>query len=142
MAKFWDKTLTFLGLVAEDDDDETGEDVEFVRPVQRKGAVLNLHSTNSKNMRLMITKPLEFSEAQSIVEHIKNKKPVLVNLEDTDKSEAKRIIDFLCGATYAIDGNMQKVSQQIFIFAPAHVEVNAEFRRELGDRGVAPTLED
>lgn len=140
MAKFWEKTLTFLGLMEETEEEEIIEDVEFVRPPARKGAVLNLHS--GKNMRLVITKPLEFSEAQQITEHIKSKKPVLVNLEETDKNEAKRIIDFISGATFALDGNMQRVSQQIFVFAPAQVEVNAEIRRELSDRGVAATYEE
>lgn len=133
----------FLGLIEETEDEETIEEVEFVKPkTARRGAVLNLQSSNNKNMRLIIAKPQDYSEAQAIVEHIKNKKPVLVNLEETEKSEAKRIIDFISGATYALDGNMQKVSQQIFVFAPAQVEVNAEIRKELSDRPVAVTLED
>jgi cell division inhibitor SepF len=141
VAKLWEKALTFLGLIEETEEEEIiEEDMEFVRPPARKGAVLNLHS--GKNMRLVITKPGEFSEAQQIVEHIKNRKPVLVNLEETEKNESKRIIDFISGATFALDGNMQKVSQQIFVFAPAQVEVNAEIRKELSDRGVAATLEE
>jgi cell division inhibitor SepF len=140
VAKFWEKALLFLGLVEESEEEEVlEEDVEFIRPPARKGAVLNLHS--SKNMRLVITKPLEFPEAQQIAEHIKSRKPVLVNLEMTDKNEAKRIIDFISGATFALDGHMQKVSHQIFLFAPAHVEVNAEIRKELGEH-VAATLEE
>ena len=143
MAKFWDKAMTFLGLVEETEEEEIVEDVEFVRSPARKGAVLNLHNgKNNKNLRLVITKPQEYSEAQQIVEHIKGKKPVLVNLEETEKNEAKRIIDFISGATFALDGNMQRVSQQIFVFAPAQVEVNAEVRKELSERGVAATLEE
>ena len=144
MAKFWDKALTFLGLMEETEDEETIEDVEFGKPqAQRKSPVLNLHTgSGNKNMRLVIVKPQEYAEAQAIVEHIKNKKPVLVNLEETEPEQAKRIIDFLSGATYAVDGNMQKVSQQIFVFAPPQVEVNAEFRRELAERGTPLTLED
>ncbi len=49
---------------------------------------------------------------------------------------AKRIIDFISGATYALDGNMQKVSQQIFVFTPAQVEINDEMRKELNERGI------
>ncbi|MFW0861090.1 MAG: cell division protein SepF [Dethiobacter sp.] len=140
MAKIWEKVLSFLGLMETTEEEEVIEESEFVRSPARKGAVLNLHST--KNMRLVIIKPLEFQEAQQIVEHIKNKKPVLVNLEETDKNEAKRIIDFIAGATFALDGNMQKVSQQIFIFAPAQVEVSAEIRKELSGRGMSVIGED
>lgn len=143
MAKFWDKAMTFLGLVEETEEEEIMEEDEFIRPPARKGAVLNLHNNRSnKNLRMIITKPLEFSEAQQIVEHIKGKKPVLVNLEETEKEESKRIVDFISGATYALDGNMQRVSHQIFLFAPAQVEVSAEIRRELAERGVAATLEE
>ncbi|MBT9168188.1 MAG: Cell division protein SepF [Syntrophomonadaceae bacterium] len=140
MAKIWEKVLSFLGLMEVTEEEEIIEESEFVRSPARKGAVLNLHST--KNMRLVIIKPLEFQEAQQIVEHIKNRKPVLVNLEETDKNEAKRIIDFIAGATFALDGNMQKVSQQIFIFAPAQVEVSAEIRKELSGRGISVIGED
>lgn len=140
MAKIWEKVLSFLGLMEEVEEEEVVEDSKFARPPARKGSVLNLHS--NKNMRLIIVKPLEFHEAQQIVEHVKNRKPVLVNLEETEKNEAKRIIDFISGATFALDGNMQKVSQHIFVFAPAQVEVNAEIRQELSDRGVAVMRED
>jgi len=140
VAKVWEKVLSFLGLMEVAEEEEIIEESEFVRPPARKGAVLNLHS--AKNMRLVIIKPVEFQEAQQIVEHIKNRKPVLVNLEETDKNEAKRIIDFIAGATFALDGNMQKVSQQIFVFAPAQVEVNAEIRKELSGRGVSAIGED
>ncbi|NLZ93189.1 MAG: cell division protein SepF, partial [Firmicutes bacterium] len=99
------------------------------------------HSTNT-SMRLVITKPYEFAEAEAIVRHIKNKKSVLVNLEETEISEAKRIIDFISGATYALDGNMQKVSQQIFVFAPAQVEINAEMRKELSERGIVTDFDN
>ncbi|HZK25264.1 MAG TPA: cell division protein SepF [Oscillospiraceae bacterium] len=140
MASIWEKTLTFFGLMEEAEEEETYEEQDNPRQSSaRKGTVLNLHT--AKNMRLVITKPYEFAEAQAIVDHIKNRKPVLVNMEETDKGEAKRIVDFICGATYALEGNMQKVSQQIFVFAPAQVEVNAEMRRELSNRGVVTDLD-
>ncbi|NLZ38664.1 MAG: cell division protein SepF [Firmicutes bacterium] len=138
MATLWEKALTFLGLVEEVQEEETEENVERnLQPVSR-GNVINLHNAinTSSNMRLVITKPQEFAEAQAIVGHIKNKKSVLVNLEDTEISVAKRIIDFISGATYALDGNMQKVSQQIFVFTPAQVEINDEMRKELNERGI------
>ncbi|MBS3948362.1 MAG: cell division protein SepF [Dethiobacter sp.] len=140
MARLWEKTLSFLGLVEETEEEEVLGEAEFVRPSGRKGSVLNLHS--GKNMRLVIAKPREFAEAQQIVEHIKTRKPVLVNLEGTELSEAKRIIDFISGATFALDGNMQKVSQQIFVFAPTQVEVNAESKKETGERGIAARREE
>lgn len=144
MAKLWDKTLSFLGLVEETEEEEVLDRAEFVRAPARKGAVLSLHSGkggSDKSMRLIIVKPREFAEAQLIVEHIKTKKPVLVNLEGAEHSEARRIIDFLSGATFALDGNMQKVSQQIFVFAPPQVEVNAT-QPDAAERGLAGRREE
>ncbi|MBT9173728.1 MAG: Cell division protein SepF [Syntrophomonadaceae bacterium] len=140
MAKLWEKTLSFLGLVEETEEEEVLSQAELARTPARKGAVLNLHSgkgNNGRGMRLIIAKPREFAEAQLIVEHIKTRKPVLVNLEGTEHNEARRIIDFLSGATFALDGNMQKVSQQIFVFAPAQVEVNATQQPEAAERALA-----
>ncbi len=134
MAKLWEKILSFLGLM-EIAEEESLEDVEFVRTPARKAAVLNLHS--SKNMRLIIAKPYEFEESQQIVEQIKGRRPVLVNLEETEVHEARRIVDFISGATYALDGNMQKVSQQIFVFAPSQVEVNAQAYRGMEGQEIA-----
>jgi len=146
MAKLWEKTLSFLGLVEETEEEDVLDQAEFVRTPARKGTVLNLHSgkgnTNGKNMRLIIARPREFAEAQLIVEHIKTRKPVLVNLEGTELSESRRIIDFLAGATFALDGNMQKVSQQIFVFAPAQVEVNAAQQPDAAERGLAGRREE
>lgn len=139
MPKVWEKVLTFLGLM-EETEEEVLEEVEFNRPRGRKAPVLNLH--NSKSMRLVIAKPVDFAEAQPMVENIKAKKPVLINLEGAEPGEARRIVDFLSGATYALDGNMQKVSQQIFVFAPPQVEVNAYLQRSLEERSVAATREE
>ncbi len=139
MVKVWEKVLTFLGLM-EETGEEVLEEVEFGRPQGRKAPVLNLQGSRN-NMRLVIVRPAEFGEAQAIVENIKSKKPVLVNLEGAEPGEARRIIDFLSGATYALDGNMQKVSQHIFVFAPAQVEVNAQLHRGYEER-VAATREE
>jgi len=141
MARIWEKALTFLGLVEETEEEEIVAETSYSRSQPRKGNVVNLHN-GKNNLRLIITRPREFSETQQIVEHIKAKKPVLVNLEDTDKGEAVRIIDFLAGATFAMDGNMQKVSQQIFVFAPPQVQVNADSRRETEVRGINNLYEE
>jgi cell division inhibitor SepF len=74
-------------------------------------------------MKMVIVEPTGFEEVQMIVDHLKNKQTVILNLEDTDKSIARRIADFLGGAIYALDGSMQKVSGSILLFTPPNVEV-------------------
>ncbi|WP_243638698.1 cell division protein SepF [Lucifera butyrica] len=79
--------------------------------------------TNPKQMKVMIVEPFSFDDAQHVADHLKNRKPVVVNLESTDKDIAKRIIDFISGTTYAVSGSIQKIGNQIFLCAPNNVDV-------------------
>lgn len=103
-----------------------------VTPRGRKAAVVNLHT--QKQGRVVLAEPLSFDEVQGIVDHLKNHKSIIVNLETIDKDLAKRMVDFLSGATHALGGNMQKVSAGIFLFAPSNVEISGRVREEVSER--------
>jgi cell division inhibitor SepF len=83
-----------------------------------------------------IVEPRSFSEAQSIADKFKSGTPVIVNLTATDSELAKRLLDFSSGLTYGLDGHLQKVSDKVFMLTPRNVDVSAEDRRKLKDRGV------
>lgn len=122
--KFIEKVLVFLGLAEEEDDDKNMVSHREPQPqTSRRGKVVNLHA--SKNLKVIVTEPKHFDDAQDIADHLKNKSPVVINLEQTDLETAKRIIDFVSGATFAINGNYQKISSQIFIFSPPNIDINA-----------------
>ena len=70
--------------------------------------------------------PESFEEARDITNHLKNRKPIVVNLEAIDKNVARRVIDFLSGAIYALDGDIQKISNSIFLLAPNNVGIMSE----------------
>ncbi|RQD73110.1 MAG: cell division protein SepF [Candidatus Syntrophonatronum acetioxidans] len=127
--KFFEKILVFLGLAEEEEEEnnELGTPEESRHSSSRRGKVVSLHT--SKNLRVMVTEPTDYDEAQSIAENLKNKFPVVVNLEQADLDTAKRIIDFVSGAAFAINGNFQKVSSNIFIFTPPNVDINATMSR-------------
>jgi len=72
---------------------------------------------------IVVFQPGTFGDAQQVAEHIKARKTVIINMKRTEKELGKRIIDFLSGINYAVDGNVQKIADNIFIFAPAHIEV-------------------
>jgi cell division inhibitor SepF len=76
---------------------------------------------------MMIVKPSAYDEVQEIADHLKNRRPIIVNLEDTEKELAQRIVDFISGTTYAINGNLQKVSAGIFVFAPPNVDLQGAY---------------
>lgn len=80
----------------------------------------------SKNQfKLVVIEPRSFDECPKLVDNLKNKKPIIINLERIDPEVARKIFDFLSGATYALDGNVQRVANNIFIFAPENVDVTA-----------------
>ncbi len=133
----WEKFLTFIGFEdagpAEGENPETENPAaEPVAPRGRKAAVVNLHT--QKQGRVVLVDPLSFDEVQGIVDHLKNHKSIIVNLEAIDKDLGKRMVDFLSGATYALGGSMQKVSAGIFLFAPSNVEISGTIREEVDER--------
>ena len=79
--------------------------------------------------------PRSFNDAQSIADKFKESVPVIVNLQGTDAELSKRLIDFSSGLTYALNGWMQRVADKVFLLTPRNVEVSAEERARLIDRG-------
>lgn len=123
---FFEKVLGFFGFEAEEVVEETEISASQEEPLRRdlreRGKIVSLANAN-KAMKMVIMEPVGFEEVQTIVDHLKNKQTVILNLEDTDKGVARRIADFLGGAIYALDGSMQKISGSIFLFTPANIEV-------------------
>ena len=91
--------------------------------VPSPSVVTSLPKGAARKQEIVVFQPGTFSEAQQVAEHIKAHKVVVINMKRTDKDLAKRIIDFLSGINYAVDGHVQKIADNIFLFAPAHIEV-------------------
>jgi cell division inhibitor SepF len=79
--------------------------------------------------------PKNFNDAQQIADKFKVDVPVIVNLQSSETELAKRLIDFCSGLTYALDGGMQRVGEKIFLLTPRNVEVSAEERARLIEKG-------
>ena len=79
--------------------------------------------------------PKNFNDAQQIADKFKVDVPVIINLQGSDTELAKRLIDFCSGLTYALDGGMQRVGDKIFLLTPRNVEVSAEERARLLEKG-------
>ena len=82
-----------------------------------------------------VVTPRSFNDAQSIADEFKRSKPVIINLQSTDRELSKRLIDFASGMTYALGGGMQRVSQGIVLLTPANVEVSAEEKARILEGG-------
>ena len=89
----------------------------FVQPKMehRDSKVVSMqNSTVRKQFKLVVTEPKSFDECPRLVDNLKSKKPVILNLEKLENETARKIFDFLSGATYALDGNVQKIANNIF----------------------------
>jgi len=88
------------------------------------------------NSKPHVVTPTHFNHSQEVADRFKNDQPVIVNLQGADRELARRIIDFSSGICYALSGKMEKVGVQIYLLIPANVEVSAEERRRLAERGM------
>lgn len=86
--------------------------------------VVALHS--GKGAKVIVSEPEKFEEVQAIADHLKNRKQVILNFEATSPEISQKIIDFVSGAVYALDGHSQQLGQNIFLFAPSSVEITAD----------------
>ena len=114
----------------EDDENETLENNG------KRNKVVKIHTT--AQLKLVVMQPESFEDARDIANHLKSKKPVVMNLESVERDVARRIVDFLSGAVYALDGNIQKVSNGIFLIAPYNVGIMGDFKDELRNKGIFP----
>jgi cell division inhibitor SepF len=79
--------------------------------------------------------PRSFNDAQAIADRFKDSVPVILNLQSADPELAKRLIDFSSGLTYALNGGMQRVADKVFLLTPRNVELSAEERARMAERG-------
>lgn len=81
---------------------------------------------NKSNTEVIICEPRKYSESVDFVRYLKEKKTIIVNISLLDSAEALRLVDFLCGAAHALSGNMNKISDNVYIFTPMNVSLSAE----------------
>ncbi len=89
----------------------------------------------SGDVRVHFVAPKSFNDVQDVADKFKGTIPVILNLQGTDTDLAKRLIDFSSGLTYALDGGMQRIADKVFLLTPRNVEVSAEQRAELVEKG-------
>jgi cell division inhibitor SepF len=100
-----------------------------LRPVGGRG------NGRSGDVRVHFVIPKSFNDAQDVADKFKEAIPVILNLQATDTELAKRLIDFSSGLTYALDGGMQRIADKVFLLTPRNVEVSAEERARLIEKG-------
>ena len=105
-------------------------------PVPRRGRRRSSGGGNGGGVASMhVVTPRSFNDAQQVADEFKRSKPVIINLQSTDRELSKRLIDFSSGMTYALGGGMQRIAQGIFLLTPEDVEVSAEEKARLLEGG-------
>lgn len=169
MAQFVNKFLKVIGIgggneaeeVYEDDYENYGEDgyteevdeTSYEQPAQtqstRRGVSAQVSDAGAARVisvnngmtssRMVITQPTCYNDVEEVGTYLKSKKSVIINLENVGKEDARRVLDFLSGATFMIEGNIQKVSSLIYLMTPRTVEIqndleNAQANRQQPDQ--------
>lgn len=140
---------------AKGEDDEDEEFEEFPTPPARRQSasrndddisvpvtdfrrsnnkVVNINATTQ--LAVVLVKPEKFENAAEIADHLREKRTVVLNLEQTNKDVARRLVDFLSGVTYAQDGKIKKVANSTFIITPYNVDILGDLIDELENNGL------
>jgi cell division inhibitor SepF len=126
------KIMGFLGLeneeyieetVEEEREEQERESFAKRQPAPRASNVVPFQAREKEGIRLILCEPRHYSDAQDIADNLRHRRPVVVNLQRVDKEQAKRIVDFLSGTVYALNGDIQKVGDYIFVCTPDHVDI-------------------
>ena len=131
-----------LGGLREDDfeDDEYFEEENLsVAPIISKASsnkVVNINP-NQQQMKVIVYEPTSYDDAPTIVNSLKTRNAVVVNLENIHDTEvSKTIFHFLNGAIYAMDGDIRKISKAIFVLAPSNIDIDGNIKKELESKGL------
>ncbi|HTN25304.1 MAG TPA: cell division protein SepF [Solirubrobacteraceae bacterium] len=110
-----------------DDEPRSSRPTTALRPVER--------ARNGGDVRVHLVIPKSFNDAQQVADKFKQSIPVVLNLQSSDTDLAKRLIDFASGLTYALDGGMQRIAHKVFMLTPRNVQISAEEKAELIEKG-------
>ena len=165
---FWDSVKKFTQPYADEDyeeefeEDEVPEDFEEVteeRPSrQRRPSPFGNNPTEetpsapgnnggfsghvvsmSNKQEVVLFHPANFNDTSTAADYLRNKKAVIVNMENVDRAMSRRVVDFLCGCAYALDGKVKKVAQAAYLFCPHNMDVVGDLENTQGD--AEPILE-
>ena len=118
------------------DPEPEGQRTSILRPRNESRRVRNLQPVQGPGAsRVHLILPRSFNDAQQVADRFKNGVPVILNLQSADAELSKRLIDFASGLTYALDGGMQRIADKVFLLTPSDVELSAEDRARMLERG-------
>ena len=123
------KMLSYIGLQEEEEiiqqeryeEPSAQEETGMNENRKSKNKIVSIHT--QKSVRLVLAEPRSYEDAQEIADHLRSRRPVIVNLQRVRSDQAVRIVDFLSGTVYALSGHISKVGPSIFVCTPDNVEL-------------------
>lgn len=104
-------------------EDELDEQEEETRANRRRQAKITPLPTSTSKLKMLVFQPSSYEEAECIIDNLKARKPVIMNLDELELELGQRILDFVGGAVYSLNGDIKKVARSIFVVAPSNVDV-------------------
>ena len=95
-------------------------------PIRKRNNLRILPQPKAGAYEVVVIEPKAYNESISIVEALKERKTVILNLQLLDREQSQRIVDFLCGCTHALDGSQRKIGESVFIFTPSNINISQE----------------
>ncbi|KKE78050.1 cell division protein SepF [Oceanobacillus caeni] len=105
-------------------DEEEIPENKFVEKQKKNQNVVSLAAIQQPNSKVILCEPRTYNEAQEIADNIVSKRAVVINLQRVDRNQAKRIVDFLSGTVYALNGDIQKLGSETFLCTPENIDVS------------------
>ncbi len=125
LEKYWDNIIDFFGLSEEPGDKEKNHfKAKSGYEVDQKEKVVSIN--RKREFKLIFHHPDSYDEVKNIVDDLKDRNAIILNLENTDVDIARRFIDFISGAVYGLNGNVQKIGSGVFVFTPSNIEVDGK----------------
>lgn len=139
---FMDEFKKWARLDVDDEDEDDYEELvnakperEIEAPIERRSnKVVNIHTTTQ--LQVVLVKPERYEVSPEIADHLKERRTVVLNLESANKETARRVLDFLSGVAYAMDGQIKRVANSTYIITPYNVDLQGDLIDELENNGL------
>ncbi len=121
-----------------DDFEESYEELEEPKMDRNRSKIIGMPERSlGGNMKVVIYQPTTYEDTQNIIDNLKSRKPIVVNLDEMDPQVAQRVLDFISGAVYSLAGHIRKVARNIFLVTPSTVDIATNLKREAGEDAYA-----
>ena len=138
---FMDEFKKWARLDVDDEEDEEFEEIVSAKSernaepaIEKRNKAVNIHTTTQ--LQVVLVKPERYEVSPEIADHLKERRTVVLNLESANKETARRILDFLSGVAYAMDGQIKRVANSTYIITPYNVDLQGDLIDELENNGL------